>query len=82
MIILTGTGPDFKPKKVNWIFKTLTLNLQVINIAASIFRYELKGKARTLPENFRFVLVRVHNVALLRPLSKQWAKNQNLHLRR
>ena len=64
----TGTGPDFKPKKVNrirpdWpvfyrIFKTLTLNLQVtnINIAASIFIYELEGKARTLPDNFRFVL--------------------------
>ena len=63
----TGTGPDFKPKKVNrnrldWpdfyrIFKTLTFNLKItnINIAASIFRYELKGKARTRPDNIRFV---------------------------
>ena len=90
----TGTGPDFKPKKVNrirpdWpdfyrIFKTLPLNLQVINIniTASIFRYELKGKARTRPDKVDLFWVRVHNVAHLRPRSKHGVKNQNLHLRR
>ena len=61
----TGTGPDLKPRKVNRIrpdfyriFKTLTLNLQVtnINMAASILRYELKGKAKTRPDIFRYVL--------------------------
>ena len=34
-IILAGTGPDYKPEKVNRIgriFKTLIINLQVTNI--------------------------------------------------
>ena len=70
-IILAGTGPDYKPEKVNRIrpdrpdlpdfyriFLTFTLNLQVtnINMAASILRYESKGKARTRPDSFRLVL--------------------------
>ena len=73
--------PDW-PDRLDWpdfyrIFKTFTLNLQVtnINIASSILRYELKGKARTRPDIFRLVLSHVHNVAHVRPQSQKGAKN-------
>ena len=67
-IILTETEPDFKPKKVNRIrpdwpkflpdFKNF--NTQFTShkhkYSSFNFRYELKGKARTRPDNFRFDL--------------------------
>ena len=47
----------------------------------SILIYEIKGKARTRPEIFRVVLGHAHNVAHVRPRSKNGTKNHNLHLR-
>ena len=49
-------------------------------MAALILTYELKGKARTRPDILGWFWVCVHNVAHVRPRSKNRAKNQFLHM--
>ena len=51
-------------------------------MAASILRYGRRGRPGHVPTFLGGFWVRVHNVACVRPQSKNGAKNQNLHLRR
>ena len=89
----TGTGPEpeFRlgpsqdtvfGKPVFGDFTVIRLVFKAYNLENLILRYELKGKARTRPDILRVFWVHVHNVAHVRPRSKNGAKHQNQLLRR
>ena len=48
-------------------------------MAASIFRYELKGKARTRPDSFRLVLGPCAQCCPCEALEQKWGQKQKIY---